>query len=147
MLGARFVGLALGLRARARSTHKHATRTHTPRRLFLAHVAQMSSLLEQVLALPGSGHRRGHPPPGGRARSRSPRRVPGPAPTPGRWAEGRLPAGRAAFPIDLDPDPLTLEGARVEIRALWVRVQDLEGQVEALLDLIAEVRFEIQRHG
>ena len=101
----------------------------------------MSRRLEQVLALPGSGRRRGPDPPGGRGRSRSPR------PPPAQWSAGQLAAGRAALPIDLDPDPLTLEGARVEIRALWSRVMDLEGQVEALVDLVAELRFEIQRHG
>ena len=50
---------------------------------------------------------------------------------------------------DLDevPRDLTIEGARVEIRALWGRVMDLEQEVVELRQLIWRLRTDVQIHG
>ena len=41
---------------------------------------------------------------------------------------------------------LTIEGARVEIRALWGRVMDLEQEVVELRRLIWRLRTDVQIH-
>ena len=67
-----------------------------------------------------------------------------------RWPSGRLRPGPHVQHISAsvveDPN-LTVEGARVEIRALWARTHMMEDELHDLRAILRELLFEIRRHG
>ena len=49
--------------------------------------------------------------------------------------------------IHVGPNDLTVAEARVEIRALWARVHELELEIQQLRQLLRSALFQIQVHG